>query len=208
MRSAAKFSLVLSGILLVISTLFQSLALCSVLILESTPAPVFTENDWLVPLWAVALVLLPAGFFLCIALREKGIWLTAPLVVAGVGAFLALIVALTLKEGLAPTINALGNTQGLTPWKLCYRHLSSVAAGVLTVLAAVLHMFACRADRIRREEAGYKPVYNLGGKAVFKDSDSTLGLEDAETDKPTRPLKRSQRQALKKQLEKQQKEQS
>lgn len=209
MRSAAKFCLVLSGILLVISTCFQALALCSVVLIESTPAEVFTDNPWLVPMWAVALVLLPVGFFLCIGLREKKNWLILPLVVAAVGSLLALIVALALKDGLTPQINQLGNTQGLTPWKLCYRHLSSVAAGVLTVLAAVLHMAACRAEKLRQQEGAYKSIYNLDGSPLFKDKDSTIGLDGYadENGKPTRPMKRSQRHKLKKLQEKLEKEQ-
>ncbi|MBQ8683123.1 MAG: hypothetical protein IJ518_01235 [Clostridia bacterium] len=208
MRSAAKFCLVIAGFLLVISTAFQALALCSVLLIESTPAEVFADNPWLVPLWIIALVLLIVGFILCLCLQDKGGWLAIPLVVAGVASVLALIVALTLKDGLMPQINHLGNTQGLTTWKLVYRHLSSVAAGALTVLGGLFHLFACREERIRREEEGYKPSYNLDGAPVFKDLDSTIGLETFadEQDAPTtrRPMKRSRRHALRKWQEKQQ----
>ncbi len=204
MRSTAKFCLVLAGVLLVISTLFQLLSLLSVALFSDHPATVFTENAWLVPLWAVALGLLPVGFILCIVLREKGNWLILPLALSVAGGVMALIVALALKDGLPPQINELGNTQGLTTWKLCYRHLSSVAAGGLTAVAAMLHLFGCQADRRHREEEGYKPIYNLGGKAVFKDANSTIGLESfADEEDPTaRPMKRSVRHALRKAMKK------
>ena len=204
MRSFAKFCLVLAGILLVISTVFQLLALFSVTMVSDHPAAVFADNPWLVPVWAVALGLLPVGFILTIVLREKGNWLIIPLVLSLVGALLALIAALALKDGLSPQINGLGNTQGLTAWKLWYRHLSSVVSGGLSTVAAVLHLFACRSDRRRREEEGYKPIYNLGGKAVFKDANSTIGLETFadESDPTARPMKRSVRRALQKAMEK------
>ena len=164
-------------------------------VIEDTPAKVFTENDWLIPLWIAALVLVPAGAVLTAVFKEKGAWLTVPLAVAAVGTVLSLIVALTLKNGLPVSMNSVGDEVGLTTWKLVYRHLSSVFAGVLVLIAAAVHWLACREERIRWENEGYKPVYDLSGAPLFKDDDSTLGLEreDVIDAKPTRKLKRSLR---------------
>ena len=194
MRTAAKWSLTMGVILLVIATIFQALSIFAVLVIESQPADVFTENSWLIPLWLVALVTLPVAAILCKVLQEKPQALLLPLVLGVAGTVLSLIVALALKEGLPVRVNDLGQMQGLTAWKLTYRHLSSVVAGVLVVLSSVLHMMGCREDRIRRENEAYKSVYNLGGTPLFKD-DSTLDLEPTEElpTKPARKLKRSLR---------------
>lgn len=194
MRTAAKWSLILGVILLVIATFFQALSIFSVLVIETQPADVFTGNSWLIPVWVVALVLLPLAALLCGLLQEKPRGLLLPLVLGVMGTVLTLIVALALKEGLPVRINDLGQEQGLTAWKLTYRHLSSVFAGALVVLSTVLHMAGCRQDRIRRENDEYKSVYNLDGAPLFKD-DSTLALEPTEeiSAKPARKLKRSLR---------------
>ena len=195
MRTVAKVCMILAVVLMVISTAFQGLALASVTIIEDTPAKVFTENDWLIPLWMVALVLVPAGAVLTAVFKEKGAWLTVPLVVTAVGTVLSLIVALTLKNGLPVSMNSIGDEVGLTTWKLLYRHLSSVFAGVLVLVSAAVHWLACREEHIRWENEGYKPVYDLSGAPMFKDSDSTLDLEqeDVIPVKSTRKLKRSLR---------------
>ena len=201
MRSAAKFCLVLAGFLLVVAFMFQALSLCSVLLLTEHPAEVFTEKSWLVPMWITSLVVLPVGYILCISLREKGTWLLLPLVLAGVGTVLSLIVALALKAGLPPRMNELGQEVGLTAWRLCYRHLSSVFAGGLTVLAAVLHLLACRQDRTRRDNEGYTPVYDLSGEPLFRNMDSTLGLDTYASQQEgaaPRKMKRSRKAALRK----------
>ena len=105
-----------------------------------------------------------------------------------IGAALALVVALTLRDAFpvqAGSNVSIHNEQGLPDWKLIYRHLSSVFAGVLTAIAAGLNHTACRNQRIRRENEQYESVYDLGGDPLF-----------ADMDKPK--LKRSQKDALRK----------
>ena len=193
MRTAAKVSYIFGLILLVVALCFQALSLFAVLVIEGNPADVF-DSPWLIPIWVVSLVLLLAATVLCKVLQEKPRALLIPLLVGGLGTVLSLIVALALKEGLPPSINQLGTEQGLTAWKLTYRHLSSVFAGALVVLSAALHMAACRQERLRRESEEYKSVYNLEGAPLFKD-DSTLGLETFADEKeaPARKMKRSLR---------------
>ncbi len=197
MRSAAKLCLILTTLLLVVSTFFQVLALISTKMEENSP---LADTPWLVPVWIAALVMLPVSAILCSVLKEHPHWLQLPLLLAVAGGVLALIVALALKNAFPAQTNEIGMTQGLTAWRLCYRHLSSVAAGVLTAAAAALHMGGCREDRIRRENQEYRSVYDLSGDAVFKDN-STLGLETYadEKEKPARRLKRSLRHAERKQ---------
>ncbi|MBQ9859505.1 MAG: hypothetical protein IJO76_02360 [Clostridia bacterium] len=199
MRTAAKISYIFGLILLIIALLFQAFSLFAVLVIEGNPAEVF-DSPWLIPTWVVSLALLLVATILCKALQEKPRGLLLPLLLGGVGTVLSLIVALALKEGLPPSINQLGTEQGLTAWKLTYRHLSSVFAGALVVLSAALHMAACREDRLRRENEAYKSVYNLDGAPLFKD-DSTLDLEPVEeiAVKPARKVKRSLRHKQQKQ---------
>ena len=195
MRAVAKICMILAVVLIVVSTTFQGLALASVTIIEETPAEVFTENDWLIPLWIAALVLVPVGAVLTAVFKEKHSLLVIPLAVTAVGTVLSLIVALTLRDGLPVLMNSAGMEVGLTTWKLVYRHLSSVFAGGLVVASAVTHWIACYEERIRWENEGYKPVYDLSGDPLFKDLDSTLSLEqeDVIDVKPSRKLKRSLR---------------
>ena len=187
---------------LIFSTLIQGFAIFGVVAIEPIPHAVFTTEPWLIPMWCVMLGVLPVAAILCRIFRERGKWLTLPLCVAAVGTIMALVVALTLYAWLKPE-TYLGVEYGLTFWKLCYRHLTSVVAGLLTVAACIAYMVECRAARIRRENDAYKSIYNLEGDPLFRDTDSsTLGLEREEE---PRRLKRSQRRAIEKRQEQQEK---
>lgn len=201
MRTTAKITTWLAGILLVISTAFQLLAMLGGVLLNNSS--VLDDKPWLLTGWIAALALLLVGFILNSVLKEKGHWPLLPLILSAVGAFLALLVALTLKNTFPSQISSTGAIQGLTTWRLCYRHLSSVAVGVLVAFAALLHIFENRAQRIKKENDEYKSIYDLSGAPLFKDN-STIGLEyyageDGSGPKPKR--KRSLRQAEKKAAE-------
>jgi len=171
--------------LLVISTLFQCLSIYAITV--GSP-DVFGAAGWLLPVWIAALVLLPAAAIINPIVKKNEKWSFLPLALALVGAALALVVALTLRGAFpvqAGSNVSIHNQQGLSDWKLIYRHLSSVFAGVLTAIAAGLNHTACRNQRIRRENEQYESVYDLGGDPLF-----------ADMDKPK--LKRSQKDALRK----------
>jgi len=203
MRNVAKFCYILAILLLVIATALQGLALFSVV---SNDAPVAKENTWLVPCWGIALAGLPVAAVLCVALRKKKRWSLLPLLLAAVCTLLALLVALALRDAFPPQLNSVGETQGLTTWRLWYRHLSSVVAGGLIVLASALHLMATRQERIRQENSEYRAVYDLSGEPLFKDrADSTIGLDEYAEEfgnkKDRRRLKRSLRTARRKAIE-------
>ena len=189
MRTVAKYCMIAAAWLLAIAVLFQSLSLVSILMFNRDhPATVFVENPWLVPVWFVSLATLVIAAILCRCLKYKGNWVLLPLILGAVGTALSFLVAITLQEGLPVQFNPYtGEEVGLDAWKLTYRHLTSVFAGLLTTVAAVLHLLENRDERIRREEKEYKSVFHL--------EENTLGLEseDLPTDKTDHKQKRNQK---------------
>lgn len=196
MRTFAKTLWVIALILLVFATAFQLLALLGGV---ATNAEIQKEHPWLVTMWVGALVLLPAAAVLCRVLGEHRAWPLMPLIVAAVGILLALLVALALQDAFPAQLSSAGETRGLTPWRLIYRHYSSVAAGALLTISALLHLIENRRERIRRENEEYRSIYDLSGDALFRD-ESTIGLDRYadEADKPKRKQKRSLRVAAEK----------
>lgn len=189
----------IASALLVIATAFQLLALLGGVL---SNAVIQKENPWLVTMWVAALVLLPVAAVLIHLLAECRAWPVLPLILAAIGTLLALLVALALQDAFPAQMNSIGDTQGLTPWRLAYRHYSSVVAGVLLIVAAVLHLVENRQVRIRRENDEYRSIYDLSGDVLFKD-DSTLGLDSFADQKevPRKKRKRSLRRAAEKAAE-------
>ncbi len=181
MRGMSTFFRWIAGILLVIATFFQVIALY-----WTVHNGLTATQRWLTALWLGALVLLPAALVLLCLLREKKSWPLVPLVVAVLGTLLALAVALTLQDAFL--ITSEDAEQGITLWKLLYRHYSSVAAGVLLVMGAVFDLIENRLDRIRRENEEYRSIYDFSGDSIFRE-DSTLGL-DSYVDEKQMPKKR------------------
>ena len=196
MRTTSKFLQILAIILLVIATAFQLLALLGGVLGN---AELQKDNPWLVTMWAAALLLLPVAALLSRLLGERGKLPVLTLVVAALGTLLTLLVALALQDAFPPQLNSVGETQGLTPWRLIYRHYSSVAAGALLVVSALLDLIENRQVRIRRDNEEYKSIYDLSGDVLFKD-DSTLGLDSFadQQDGPKKKRKRSLRKAAEK----------
>ncbi len=183
----------INGFLLVISTLFQVLALVAGVLLNEQNN--FVEKfPWLVPVWTGALVLLIVTYILIVKLESKYPWPSIVFVGAVVGAFGALMVALALYNALPGHLNASGATQGLTVWKLLYRHISSVLVGVLTAIVAAVRWRQCRYARKKAAEE------------AAKSAGSTIGLDsfagdNSEYETPKK-LKRSLRAKAKAEAEK------
>lgn len=200
MRTVSKSLQTLAIILLVVATVFQLLALLGGVLNNST---IQKDNPWLITMWTAALILLPAAAVLSRVLGERGKLPLITLAVAALGTLLTLLVALALQDAFPAQLNNVGQTQGLTPWRLIYRHYSSVVAGVLLIAATILDMVENRRDRIRQENDEYHSIYDLSGDVLFKD-DSTLGLtsyaNQPETSRKKR--KRSLRCAAEKAAEK------
>ncbi len=195
MQKTSKVITICNGILLALSTGFQLLAIKGCFFVPDAP-PMDEKYPWLLTGWILALSLLFAGYVSECVLKTAGKWPMLPLVVSLVGAFFALLVALTLKNAFPVTSGALV-VQGLTFWRLCYRHLSSVLVGLLTATTALIHWIENRDRRIQEQNAAYHAIYSLS------DEDSTIGLERfADEDDADSTPRRKQKRSLKKKAEK------
>lgn len=199
MRTTATLFRWIATILLVIATAFQLIALLGGVL---NNAELQKDNPWLVTMWVAALVLLPIAAVLDRLLAERRCWPVLPLALACLGTLLTLLVALALQDAFPAQMNSVGETQGLTPWRLIYRHYSSVAAGGLLVVSAILNLVENRRERIRRENEEYRSIYDFSGDVICKD-DSTLGLDSYadQAGKPKKKRKRSLRRAAEKAAE-------
>ena len=192
MRTSSKILVWLAWLALVPATLFQGGALISVLLKSRS---VLQEQPWLLPVWVAVLVLPIAAQILLACLHEKKGWTVVCAVLVLVAALLAVLVLLALRDAFPPQTGANG-TQGLTAWRLCYRHGLSILAPLMTALAALLQEMENRALRRRRELEEEGTTLDLSGKPLFRD-ESTLGLAhfggDEAPDATPRKLKRSLR---------------
>ena len=190
-------------ILYVIALFFQSLAIWA---MTKGATDVLEETTWLLPCWIVSLALIPIAAVLNVILKKKENWPLLALVAAAAGTVLALMVALALKDALpvkAGNSVSIGYEQGLDTWKLIYRHLSSVFAGGLLMIAAAINHGVSRNDRIRLENEQYVDRYDLSGEPLFSDKgESTIGLdsyaESITVGPKNRKMKRSQKATAKK----------
>lgn len=195
MRTSSTILVWLAWIALVPATLFQTGALLSVLMKSQS---VLQEQTWLLPVWVAVIVLPLAAQILLACLHGKKGWPVVCAVLVLLAAVLALLVLLALREAFPPQTGANG-TQGLTAWRLCYRHGLSILAPLMTVAAALLQELENRALR-RREMEEEGTTLDLSGKPLFRD-ESTLGLAHFGGDEATdaespRKLKRSLRHKM------------
>ena len=97
-----------------------------------------------------------------------------PFLIGGalVGAVAAFIVAIILRDALPDQVIVSGEIQGLTTWRLLYRHMSSVLVGLLTMLTVILHRMECRAER-RKTQAAFDPTASTIGLDSFGGDNST-----------------------------------
>lgn len=184
-RIVLKICHIVIGALLSISTAFQLLAMFGGVLFNKWNN-LATTIPWLVPVWAVMLLLLIAAYVLLVKKGSRYPWQPILLAAALVGAVAALVVAITLRDALPEHLNVTGNTQGLTPWRLMYRHMSSVLVGLLiAVEAGVRWILYCHAQRRAQNDAADSAA-------------STIGLDNFAGDdtyaKPKK-LKRSQKRA-------------
>lgn len=154
-------------------------------------------NGWLMPVWIASVAVLLIAFILCKVFKKQEKLSLIPMVVGLVAAVAALVVALDLKGLLPVQVGLQYDEQGLTAWRLIWRHLTPVAAGLLAAVSAWLNRRICRDERIAAENAAYTDHYDLSGDPVFSDGESTLGLdayaEEFGVKKPGHRLKRSLR---------------
>lgn len=173
MQKLPKYLHLAAIILWAVGALALLLTMSAQLFLPQNPQ-VFGDagQGWVMPAWIVSIVAVLAAIILCKALykKEKEGWL--PFVLSLVGAVIGLVVALHLK-GLLPEIVGLQyETQGLSTWKLMWRHLTPVAAGVLIAVASWINRAEARRIRVAAENASYKNVYDLPDEPIFHDNRS------------------------------------
>ncbi len=175
MRKFYTVSHLLIGALLVVSTLFQLIAMLGGVVFNLSNN--FTETmPWLVPIWAVMLAWLIAAFVLLVIKGDNYPWQPILLAAGVVGALTACVVAFTLRDALADHLIVSGETQGLTTWRLLYRHLSSALVGALITLIAGVRWLEFDIKRRKAEAAAIVP------------DESTIGLDTfAGDDTPTAP---------------------
>ncbi len=171
MSTAFKTNHIVTGFLLVMSTAFQLLALLGGVLLNEHNN-FAAKMPWLVPVWGGMLPLLIAAFVLLLKLGDKHPWPPIILVGALIGAVAALIVALALRDALPQHISVAGETQGLTTWRLLYRHISSVLVGVLIAAEAGIKWGLCRRERRKAQAAISDPATSTIGLDSFAGDDS------------------------------------
>ncbi len=171
LHTVFKINHFITGLLLVLSTTFQLLALLGGVLLNEHNN-FATKMPWLAPAWCGMLALLIAAFVLLLKLRERPPWPPIILIGALVGALAALIVAFALRDALPGHLSATGETQGLTTWKLLYRHMSSALVGVLIAAEAAAYWGLCRHERRRAEAAATDPASSTIGLDGFAGDDS------------------------------------
>ncbi len=145
-----KISHWLIGVLLAISTAFQLLALFGGVLFNSYNT-ITPSLAWLLPLWVFVIIGLIAAFVL---LEKKGDtypWQPILFAVGLVLAVCAFIVAIQLRYEFPDHLIISGETQGLTTWRMVYRHMSSALVGALIALIAAIrwgmHRSAVRAQK-------------------------------------------------------------
>lgn len=171
LHTVVKINHFITGVLLVISTTFQLLALLGGVLLNEQNN-FTTKMPWLVPVWCGMLALLIIAFVLLLKLRERLPWPLIIFVGAIIGAIAALIVALALRNALPGHLNVTGGTQGLTTWRLLYRHVSSVLVGVLIAVEATVYWVLCRRERRLAEAAAADTASSTIGLDSFAGDDS------------------------------------
>lgn len=175
MRTASKTILWIAGILLVILSALQALAIYGVV----TNSPTLPEKQpWLLPVWIGIPVVYVAAIVLFAVLAERDRLPLLAVAMAAAGAVAAVIVAMSLQNEFPVRIASSGADRGLSVWKLICRHYSVSLVGVLIAAAALLQLPVNAAARRRRDMGGETTRYDLGGKPLFRDSGSTIGLTE------------------------------
>ena len=181
-------------ILLAMVLFFQVLGLVAVIWgpeIFGTAAPQkLQEARGLIPSWILAVVLIVAAVVLCKVWKKNEKKSLIPMACAIVGTALAVIVALTLRAALQVQV-ANSNVsqsylQGLTGWKLFWRHYSLAIVAFITAIVSFVHFKRLRSERIRVENEGYTEHFAIDGDAIFGD-------EEEQPEKKGKKLSKKQR---------------
>lgn len=173
MEKLPKYLWIAALILWAVGALALVLVVSSQLFLPGN-AQVFgdTGRGWLLPAWIGAMAVLLAALILAKKLYKNEKYNLLAFILGLVGAAVALVVALELKGLLPEKVGLVYETQGISTWKLIWRHLTPVGAGVLVAVVAWIHRADARRARIAAENDSYKSVYDLPDEPVFRDARS------------------------------------
>ena len=123
------------------------------------------EARGFIPSWILMTLLVSGAVVLCKVWKKKEKASLIPMVMGLVGAVLALLVALTLRAALPLQIAnsnvSYNGLQGLSNWKLFWRHLTPIGVGVVTAVISFMHFKAARDQRIHIQNETYTEAFNL-----------------------------------------------
>lgn len=148
------------------------------------------EAKGLIPTWIATTILVFGAVVLGKVWKNKEKQSLIPMVMGIVGAALALIVALTLRAALplqAANSNVSTNgMQGLSDWKLFWRHYSVVGVGLVAAVVSFLHFKSVRNERIRKENESYPEHFVLDGDPLFADEEKASPAKSKKLSKKQR----------------------
>ena len=167
MQKLPKYLYVAAIVLWSVAALALLLLLSARLLLPQPQIFDTAGQGWVLPVWIASIVVVLVSLILCKALYKKEKGTLIPFALSLIGAGISLVVAVHLK-GLLPEIVGLQyETQGLSNWKLIWRHLTPVFAGVLIAVVSWMNHVEARRLRIAAENASYKSVFDLPEDPVF-----------------------------------------
>lgn len=148
------------------------------------------EAKGLIPTWIATTILVFGAVVLGKVWKNKEKQSLIPMVMGIVGAALALIVALTLRAALplqAANSNVSTNgMQGLSDWKLFWRHYSVVGVGLVAAVVSFWHFKSVRNERIRKENESYQEHFVLDGDPLFADEEKAAPAKSKKLSKKQR----------------------
>ncbi len=180
----------ITGLLLAMSTAFQCLALIGGVMFNEYNS-FFASQPWLMATWIGMLVLLIVVYVMELTISNRFPWPPVMVFAAIIGAVAAFFVATTLRDLLPEHLNMAGRTQGLTTWRMIYRHMSSALVGVLLAFTSAVRWFIIsRQRRIAAWDAAYRT--QIGAINGIPADESTLGL-DSYADEGNKPSRKKRR---------------
>ena len=196
MSKGKKFLHVVLYVFLAVVLFNQVMGLISVIagpaILGATTPAKLQEAKGLIPTWIIMVLMVSGSVVLCKMWKQQEKKLLIPLILGLAGGVLALLVALTLRAALplqiADTNVSQSGLQGLSGWKLFWRHLTPIGIGIGSAIVSFIHFRKLRSERISIEDESYQDNFALEA--------DILSAEPTEPQQSRKKLSKKQRKAL------------
>ncbi len=196
MSKGKKFLSILLYVFLAAVLFNQVMGLISVIagpaILGVTAPAKLQEAKGLIPTWIIMVLMVSGSVVLSKMWKQQEKKLLIPLILGLAGGVLALLVALTLRAALplqiADTNVSQSGLQGLSGWKLFWRHLTPIGIGIGSAIVSFIHFRKLRSERISREDESYQDNFALEA--------DILSAEPTEPQQSRKKLSKKQRKAL------------